>query len=202
MGWDRNWTAQSSFKDFSHKIYTPVINRKPYTCETCGLKFNDQHHLKRHEFLHTGKKPYLCTYCTLTFKLQHHLKRHENVHISKGHEIKQNPSEMVHFCRYCKKDFIGPEVFKTHEKEHKFNGEMIKCKFCGKEFVDVWKFTKHEKIHIDKPYECNYCTMKFNFQTGLQRHEQAHITKGSIQTVVEFLCATDHYQPILGGKRS
>ena len=54
---------------------------------------------------------------------------------------------MVHFCRFCKKDFVGLEKFKIHEKEHKPNGKNLACKFCGKTFPKVWQMKNHESTH-------------------------------------------------------
>ena len=96
---------------------------------------------------HTGQKPYSCKYCTLEFSFNSGLKRHEQVHITKGHEIASEISKMVHFCRFCKKDFVGPEAFKIHESEHKPSGKNLSCKFCDKTFQKVWQMKNHESTH-------------------------------------------------------
>ena len=60
-----------------------------------------------------------CSFCTLTFKQTFKLHSHENIHVDKKHKYEKDESKMVHFCRFCNEDCIGPENLKIHEKSHK-----------------------------------------------------------------------------------
>ena len=104
----------------SDKVIHIVENsQKQYQCSSCNKSFYHTKNLKRHEKIHTDEKPYGCNYCTLKFREKHSLKRHEKTHISKGHTIKNNEAEMIHFCGFCSKDCVGKENYLVHMKLHK-----------------------------------------------------------------------------------
>ena len=79
-----------------------VTGKNAYSCKFCTKVFSDSGTAKNHERIHTGEKPYSCKYCTKKFSFNKTLKSHEKVHINKGHDVKNNESEMIHFCRFCK----------------------------------------------------------------------------------------------------
>ena len=83
-----------------------AILKKTYECNLCEKKFLEARSLKDHTFAHTGEKPYSCSYCTLKFRHRKGVPVHEKVHVTKGHKITSKESEMFHFCRFCKEDFI------------------------------------------------------------------------------------------------
>ena len=123
---------------------------KPYSCEYCPSKFRLKTTLKKHELIHKDIKPYSCTYCTLKFRQKGNVQKHESVHIARSHEIKNDKSEMIHFCKFvnvCKKDFIGPENLKKHEELHRVDHM---CQTCGQKCATPSQLECHKRIHTGK----------------------------------------------------
>ncbi|KAF2364881.1 BTB/POZ domain [Trinorchestia longiramus] len=57
-------SAASSFlHNFQGSPYVP----RSFVCETCGRRFNQKHHLRHHNYTHTGERPYSCPHCEQTF---------------------------------------------------------------------------------------------------------------------------------------
>ena len=176
--------CKKTFRQKTHLVSHQRIHtcEKPYSCEYCTLKFRTSTALKKHEIIHNDLKPYSCTYCTLTFKQKAYVRKHESVHVARGHKIKSDKSENIHFCKFayvCKKEFIGPESLKKHEETHKVDHM---CQTCGQKCASPSQLKSHSRIHTgEKPYSCSFCTLKFRQIAHVQNHEKVHITKGHIR---------------------
>ncbi|RZF36497.1 hypothetical protein LSTR_LSTR014513 [Laodelphax striatellus] len=69
------------------------------------------------------------------------------------------------------------------------------CHLCDKSFPTTMGLVRHKNfVHKvpsercrlpmrDKPFECEYCTKRFTFETGAQKHIQRHIEKGHSKRV-------------------
>ena len=155
--------------------------KKTYECNLCDKKFLEARSLKDHIFAHTGEKPYSCSYCTLKFRLRKRVPLHEKVHVTKGHNITSKESEMVHFCRFCKEDFIGSVALLKHELIHK----ITKCSYCNLIFKKRSQAVKHEKVHIAKGHKIasmesemvHFGQNDFIGAEALANHENIHKSK-------------------------
>ena len=103
----------------------------------------------------TGERPYDCNYCTRKFIDLSSQKRHEKVHVIRGHEIKSNKLEMMHFCRYCKQDIGTIEALRIHEKSHK------KEKFATATENNHDENMNQIVDHVEKPRQ-NSSTLSFS----------------------------------------
>ena len=65
--------------------------KKPYTCQVCGIGYKQKHNLEKHTALvHEKKNPYNCEICDFTFACKWNLKEHiTSVHGAKK-SVKSN----------------------------------------------------------------------------------------------------------------
>ncbi|KAK7469742.1 hypothetical protein BaRGS_00036224 [Batillaria attramentaria] len=59
---------------------TVHFGEKPYSCESCGNRFSDQHNLKRHMRIHDNAYPYECEICKKKYRHSNSLKAHLKIH--------------------------------------------------------------------------------------------------------------------------
>merc|ERR1719419_763565 len=52
-----------------------------YPCTTCGKRFKESTHLRKHLYTHTGERPHFCTLCSKGFQTSSDLKRHKKTRI-------------------------------------------------------------------------------------------------------------------------
>ena len=82
---------------------------KPYKCEECGRKFEEESVFEEHRKKHDEEKPYKCQECPKQFYNKTHLRRHECVHTG----------EKPHKCKVCNKGFIRQDHMVKHmQKRH------------------------------------------------------------------------------------
>jgi len=52
-----------------------------YPCTTCGKRFKESTHLRKHLYTHTGERPHFCSLCSKGFQTSSDLKRHKKIRI-------------------------------------------------------------------------------------------------------------------------
>lgn len=81
-------------------------NKKGFTCEFCGMKFNDNSSLKSHIYFEHANNRWKCEPCQLAFQKYHQLRQHNYyVHSTK-----------VHTCNFCGKTYKRKSDHTEHIK--------------------------------------------------------------------------------------
>ena len=80
-----------------------------------------EHHLKAHEYTHSGKKPWECPHCGRRFNQKANMQRHLLIH----------NAERRFKCETCKKTFTQPQTLKAHMVVHA-DRKPHECHICGK----------------------------------------------------------------------
>ena len=79
-----------------------------------------EHHLRSHQFTHTGLRPYSCPVCGRSFNQRANMQRHLLIH----------KAERSYKCDYCDKTFTQPQTLKAHMVVHA-DHKPYKCTLCG-----------------------------------------------------------------------
>ena len=88
----------------------PLKSNNPYLCENCVQKCSVPSKLELFKIIHSVQRPYSCKFCTLTFSDKYQAEGHEIIHDIRNHKIKSDKSQMIHVCKVCHKDYIGPDI--------------------------------------------------------------------------------------------
>lgn len=94
---------------------------QPYSCKTCGRRFNQKGSLNIHIRQHTGERPYCCKLCGKRFNQKGNLNMH----------LRKHSGERPHRCPTCGQGFIQKGNLKIHMRKH--TGEQpFQCEVCQK----------------------------------------------------------------------
>ncbi|XP_014231900.1 zinc finger and SCAN domain-containing protein 12-like [Trichogramma pretiosum] len=174
---------------YKHRLKTPIDQvSRSISCDTCGLKFTKQSHLKRHnDTKHRGIR-HACNECGNSFTQRPHLKTHiETVHNGVTHACNQCGRsyskksylkihihkvhlDITYVCDVCKKKFSEKKALKRHA-DSAHNGVSHVCDVCEKKFSDKSNLKKHvDSMHNGIIHACDKCEKKYKYQTDLLRH--------------------------------
>ncbi|XP_065682349.1 zinc finger protein 3 homolog isoform X1 [Hydra vulgaris] len=135
---------------------------KRYSCEHCEKRFASNHHLIKHNRIHTGEKPYKCSDCDFVFGRNDHLIRHKKTH----------STEKPFKCDNCDGSFKRKDHLLRHSRTHSAE-KKIACDVCNKLFKSKEDVNGHMKTHT-RPYKCEKCEKSFAKKENIRAHMKTH----------------------------
>ena len=168
---------------YCHQSYT-LSDKKPFTCTSCGQKFDNPSELNQHQSEHQDESLFNCSQCDKKFTNQTNLNNHQNDHEKpfscsqreetfecssepNKHKSKDQPDEKPFTCSTCGKNFAKSCDLNNHESEHQAETFLI-CSQCDKKFTTVNELKSHQSEH---PFRCSQCDKAFECLEELNSHE-------------------------------
>ena len=134
-----------------------------YNCKYCHEVLKGKLKLSKHIITaHPDATGELCDLCGKSFKTEIKLLRHISIHKSRERNLHRS---------FCPKKFFRKDILSVHEKVHTI---PIICKECGKKFPEERYLENHILQHLEKKFECMYCTKCFASQELLEKHYEMH----------------------------
>lgn len=158
---------------------------KPFNCQLCKKKFTFASQLTQHMRSHSGTRPYTCETCHKSFADQGVLAKHR-----KKHANTTAVSVVANVVTPTSVTLAGDALTTTTDTTQL--QLLCICEFCKKTFTDATSLLTHKAEkhqHLDKPYECQYCTDTFINENLLNWHIRTHT--GEVTTAPTLVAVTD-----------
>lgn len=134
-----------------------------YNCKHCKETIKGKLKLSKHMITsHPEATGELCDLCGKSFTTEMKLLRHVSVHKTRERNL---------HCSFCPKKFFRKDILSVHEKIHT---SPVVCKECGKKFPEERYLENHMLLHLEKNYDCMYCSKSFANQDLLKKHYEVH----------------------------
>ncbi|XP_044212855.1 zinc finger protein 408 isoform X1 [Thunnus albacares] len=143
---------------------------KPFTCKECGKNYTSAESFKAHELSHRGERPYSCPHCEKTYGLKRDLKEHMVLHTG----------EKPYVCEHCGKGFARRPSLRIHRLLHcsrliYTQSPKLQCTICPKLLANSGSLRNHMKLHTgERPHICQHCGKCFSQKGNLDSHLRIH----------------------------
>ncbi|KAM8895038.1 zinc finger protein 408 isoform 2-T2 [Spinachia spinachia] len=178
--------------------WDPEIRERRYRCSTCGKKFYQMGHLKKHQFSHTEEKPYSCQECGKNYTSGESFRAHQMSHrgerpfpcphCEKSYGLKRDLKEHMvlhsgekpYVCEHCGKAFARRPSLRIHRLSHCSRrvhtvSRKVQCTLCPKLLANSGSLKNHMKLHTgEKPHVCQHCGRSFSQKGNLESHLRTH----------------------------
>ncbi|KAM9861105.1 uncharacterized protein ACBR49_003465 [Aulostomus maculatus] len=143
---------------------------KPFSCQECGKNYTSAESFRAHQLSHRGERPFSCPHCEKTYGLKRDLKEHLVLHTG----------EKPYVCEHCEKAFARRPSLRIHRLLHcsrliYTQSPKLQCTLCPKLLANTGSLKNHMKIHTgEKPHVCQHCGRCFSQKGNLDSHLRVH----------------------------
>ncbi|KAG7482673.1 zinc finger protein 408-like isoform X1 [Solea senegalensis] len=143
---------------------------KPFTCQECGKNYTSAESFRAHQMSHRGERPFACPQCEKSYGLKRDLKEHMVLHTG----------EKPYTCEHCGKAFARRPSLRIHRLLHcsrmvYTQPPKVQCTMCPKQLANFSSLRNHMKLHTgEKPHICQHCGKCFSHKGNLECHLRVH----------------------------